>query len=328
MAVAVDERFEFVGFHGFLALGGEHLAHIFGFCAVHALVVHSWQRVEFAAEALEFLTLGLVAYCAQFLQAKVHRVQGEGGVCVVGVRVGPCVGHGGVVHRQELHECLSCGHSPVDEFEQVVEIAYAEIVVAAEREHGNGGAGTSPQGHVVDESHSCQHCGGGRIGLHVDAAVVASFPGNEFSAGGIEHHEFELRSHRSFAHRHVDFPHRIFGAIHTACPAGIPQAKTFGGAAEGENLAWCEHRSRHAQCNLSRGGHIWLFGTLVPADAFGECRRIERLVEGLVLPAVEDIVEAGAGRRRECVRMAPFALGLAIFVANDISVAERGGGVG
>ncbi len=66
----------------------------------------------------------------------------------------------------------------------------------------------------------------------------------------------------------------------------------------------------------------------MPADAFGECRRIERLVEGLVLPAVEDIVEAGAGRRRECVRMAPFMFGLAIFVANDISVAERGGGVG
>ena len=195
-----------------------------------------------------------------------------------------------------------------------------EVVVVAQFVHGVGERGIEYAEKAV--------YGGGRIGLHVDAAVVATFPGNEFSAGGIEHHEFELRSHRSFAHRHVDFPHRIFGAIHTACPAGIPQAKTFGGAAEGENLAWCEHRSRHAQCNLSRSGHIWLFGTLVPADAFGECRRIERLVEGLVLPAVEDIVEAGAGRRSECVRMAPFALGLAIFVANDISVAERSGGVG
>ena len=62
-------------------------------------------------------------------------MQRERGVGVVRIRVHPLVGHRRVVDRQQLQHCLAGHRRPVGHLLQVIELAHAEAVVAAQREH-------------------------------------------------------------------------------------------------------------------------------------------------------------------------------------------------
>ena len=99
----------------------------------HARVVQLRQRVERGLRLLE----GGVLLDAEVLQVHIERMQGEGGHGAVGIRIRPLALAGGVVDRQQLQDALSRGGGPVHDGPQVAELADAEIVGRAQREHGN-----------------------------------------------------------------------------------------------------------------------------------------------------------------------------------------------
>ena len=72
------------------------------------------------------------------------RMQRKGAHGIVRIRVLPAARHRGVVDGQQLDHVLAGLHGPVHQFFKVVELSYAETVLGAEGEHGDGHAGTSP----------------------------------------------------------------------------------------------------------------------------------------------------------------------------------------
>ena len=72
------------------------------------------------------------------------RVQGEGGVGVVGIGIRPRAGHRGVVDRQDLDDALTSGRGPVNQLFQILELADSEAAFAAEGEDRDRGAGPAP----------------------------------------------------------------------------------------------------------------------------------------------------------------------------------------
>ena len=76
------------------------------------------------------------------------RMQGEGGIGVVGIRIHPVPGHRGIVDREQLEHPLAGLSRPVSHLLEVVELADAEVLLAAQGEDGDGGAGTPVTGPV------------------------------------------------------------------------------------------------------------------------------------------------------------------------------------
>ena len=52
--------------------------------------------------------------------------------------------HCGVVDRKELENALACLCSPVHHLLEIIELTYSEVILAAEREHRDRRAGSSP----------------------------------------------------------------------------------------------------------------------------------------------------------------------------------------
>ena len=176
-AVGVDECLEIFRFHCLGAILGEEFAGICVFGVVDFLVIHILQSVELSGYGVVVgLALGILE-ASHLAKAQVHGVQSEGRVGVVGVGVGPGVGHCGVVDREHLDEFLACGGRPVGHFHQVEEFAYAEIILGAEREYGDGHAGAAPGCFRVDKAHPGHNHAFAFGGRHVvEMSVGASLP--------------------------------------------------------------------------------------------------------------------------------------------------------
>ena len=69
---------------------------------VDALIVNLWQGIELASQIVVVQTALGISQDTQLRQSQIHRVQSKARVGVVGVRIGPCVGHRGVVDGQYL----------------------------------------------------------------------------------------------------------------------------------------------------------------------------------------------------------------------------------
>ncbi len=227
VAVALHKSLEVGAVECRFAVLNENLACVFVFGFVHALVVYFLESVQLACEFVVVLAAALVFECTQLGYAQVHGVQGKGGVGVVGVRVDPCVGHGGVVDRQELEECLLCGGSPVYHAEQVVEVAHAHVVVAAESEYGNCRACAAPGCESVDEAHACQHSGLSLGGSDAYAAILATFPSNDFARVLVEDEVFVFGIGINFGGGNVCAPYRKRSIAHAQSLARIPVAKSL-----------------------------------------------------------------------------------------------------
>ena len=111
---------------------------------IDADVIYFGQGVEFC---LEFLVSRSLAY-AGGRQVEELRVQGEGTVGIIGIRIHPVPGHRRIVDREQLEHALSGARRPVGHLFQVVEFADAEVLFAAQREDGDGGAGAPVSGPV------------------------------------------------------------------------------------------------------------------------------------------------------------------------------------
>ena len=129
--VLFDKRLEIGRFHCLGAFLGKKLAGIGVLDIVDSFVVDLRQRVEAPALGGVICAAFGVGENSHLLKAQEHRMEGERRVGVIGVGVGPRVGHRGVVDGQNLNEALSGRGGPVDHCLEVDEVADSEVLFAA-----------------------------------------------------------------------------------------------------------------------------------------------------------------------------------------------------
>ena len=115
---------------------------------IHSLIVYLGQGIQLFLAAVEGGHLLLVLQCAELTQVGVHRVERIDGDAVVGIRVGPRMGDGGVIDGQNLNGPLIGLYGPVNHQLQVTEVAHTHALLRAEGEDGNGCTCTLPLGQV------------------------------------------------------------------------------------------------------------------------------------------------------------------------------------
>ena len=211
--------------HHLLALLGEDFAAVGHLALVDALVVYLGQSVELGGKVVVVLHALGVLQRPQLLQTQVHRVQGEGRVGVVGVRVGPGARHRRVVDGEELQEGLTRLRAPVNHLFEVDEVAHAEVALGAHREDGDGRAGTAPGCRGVLEGGAVYHHGvgvGRRVVRH--DAVVAVLPCHHRFVGALEDDEFILCAGGNDSQVEGDLPLGEGGVAQQDGLARVPRA--------------------------------------------------------------------------------------------------------
>ena len=141
---------------------------------------------------------------------------------VVGVRVGPRMGHRGIVDREYLKELLPCSHCPVDHLHKVEEIAHTEILLCAHGECRYGHTGATPCRTGVDHTLSEHHQGIMLVGGHnVHHSVVATLPGLQFMSGAVENHKLVSERQRHLTQVDACRPAGKSWSFITRAPAGF-----------------------------------------------------------------------------------------------------------
>jgi hypothetical protein len=102
---------------------------------------------------------------------------------------------GGVIQGEELDDTLACPGNPVDEGEEVAEIADAGAVSSTEGEERYDGAdelegGSPPEGGTTDKPTAGE--GEGVAGV-IKAAVLAFFPNDEAGLGLVDEDELVFK---------------------------------------------------------------------------------------------------------------------------------------
>ncbi len=218
-------------------------------------------------------------------------MEGENGVGLVGIRVGPGMGHRGVIDGEHLDEPLAGLGSPVDKHLDVVKFTYAEVFLRPEGEHRYGHTGSAPRGLGVDKPyaghcHALTLCGG----FDNHPAIVATLPAYDIAAILLEDKELVFNLFGELVEGKRAAPCGEECVAHHDSFGGIPVAHGVASARNSQHLVGGHHRSVAAQQHrggLNLGRHRAAFAT---AHAIGEHHRVERLVPGLVLPSVEDFI--------------------------------------
>ncbi len=154
----------------------------------------------------------------------VLRMEGEDTDTGIRVAIGPGMGNGGVVDRQDLEHALFGGCYPVDHFLQVTEVAHAKAFSASEGEHGNQCSGAF---HVIDGEESLWQLIHHDIAFvqqgQTDAAVTPFLPNWGHIILFIEDDEFELHDGTfQLGGIYVHHPLVITVFRHGECILGIP----------------------------------------------------------------------------------------------------------
>ena len=321
-AVGLDEGLVVGARKRALAFLGEYLVEERYLTFVHPLVVNLRERVQILSECLVVGTALLVGERAKLLQAQIHGVKGEGGVGVVGVRVHPCVRHGGVVDGKNLHEALARGGSPVNHLLEVVEIAHAEIVVAAQGEYGDSHTGTLPvEGIAHTQAGKHRGLANGRIDAH--RAVVAMLPCHHIARGTVEHHKLEFAGGGDVASVNEGAPLRIARIAHAHGLRRVPCAQRGRRAGYRQHLAGSHHRRLGLKKYLAGTGLHIGSRSLPLAHTLRERRGVERLVVGHVAPAVEHHTAMQRLRAVERVAFTPLAAHRVAVAHHNIMVRHR-----
>ena len=127
----VEELVIFLKAHHLLALLSEEQMEIFEFGVVDTLVVDLLQTIELNAQLFEAVALLGVLQLWQLCEVYIHRMQCKHADATIRIGVGPCVGDGAVVDRQDLQHALSGLVDIVDHLLQITEVTHAETCLGA-----------------------------------------------------------------------------------------------------------------------------------------------------------------------------------------------------
>ena len=234
------------------------------------------------------------------------RMQGEGTHRIVGVRVLPGMGHGGVVDGQQLDHVLTGLHRPVHQAFDIVEFSHAKAFFRLEGEHRNGHAGASPGfrgelGLKVGNHHLRV------LGRNLSKEMVGSFfPAADGLGLGIDNHKFVLDGFLDF---HGDEPPGENVVAHHV--DAVPLAQFVPAAHDGQGLMAANLGGGHLDTHIAAGANLGIGmaegGTAGPAENdVAEGRRIEGRIGRLLHPAGthDDIL---SGRRGFVMVLAPFS---------------------
>ena len=131
----LEEPFVFGGGHHLLSFLGEEQSQVLAFGFVHAFVVDLRQCVQFFPQLLIFMTFLLITQWRQSLKVDILRMEREDTDTAIRVAVGPGMGDGGIIDRQDLQHTLFGSRHPVDHLHQVTEVADTEALFAPQGEH-------------------------------------------------------------------------------------------------------------------------------------------------------------------------------------------------
>ncbi len=320
-AVAVDKVFVVAGGESARALLCKNLAEVLVLGGIHALVVDSRQGIELGTETLVILAAALVGEHTQLLKTQVHRVEGKARIGAVRIRVNPCAGDVCIVDGQYLEEILAGGLAPVDHLLEVVEVAYAEVFVGAQREYGYGRAGSAPGCQWIDKAHPGQHGGMARGGVNAESAVGAALPRHHLAlCVDDDKLIFSGRAQARGGYRCA--PLREVGIAHRHSLGGVPRAERLGRATQGQTVGG-HHRGGHAQRDVVLAHRRSIGRHRTAAYAARKRSRVVRLVPGLILPAVYDPDVFCVGTAFEAMSTTPFASHCTIVMTHYVAVCDK-----
>ena len=142
--ISVEEAVKFRAGEGFVAFLIENGPCIGNLGGHNPLIVNVREGLKLLALQLKVVSRCFIADASEFFKAEVEGMEGYGRVGVVGVRVRPGVGHGGVVDRENLDDAHLPVGGPVGHEFEVFKVTDSEVVGAAEGEHGDGHSGSVP----------------------------------------------------------------------------------------------------------------------------------------------------------------------------------------
>ncbi len=262
------------------------------FGVVHALVINLRETVEFLSDSVEIFSFLVIFESADSFGTKIHRVKRENGIRLIGIRVHPGSGHGGVVDGKNLQHLLTGLHAPVHHFLDIKEISDTEIIFSPYSEHGDSRAGTFPLFFRIGKAGAVDYY---LLGLdfadHSENAVVHRLPTFHFAVAR-QNKEFIFETLRNRVEREVHFPYREPGVVHPDGPGGIPVAEISSFASYRENLIRLNHRSLYPDVERGRQRGQWcILMSAASEHSLGECRGVKRFVGRDVAPGVENRTE-------------------------------------
>ena len=323
LLVLLEEVLEGLSLQGLGSLLGIYLAQIVHLGVVHALVVYLFQGVQFLAQSLEFLTLGLVLQLRQLAQVRVLRMQGVDADTVVGVRVLPGVGDVRIVDGQYLQYSLLGLCTPVDHHLQVAEVAYAKASLTTEREDGNHRSSALPR--VNGEESLCQFVHHYVARFHfrqTNRAVHAVLPEWRYVYLLVEAYKLKLERLGQCVCIETDYPFVVLMLGHVDGTDGLPVAQCLTTADDGQSLVVAQLRGAHLQ--LYRLGefrflaHVQLAGS----HALRESRRVHKGILWDVQPVVVgSVADALLGVQLQSVGLyQPFVAGFAVATHHAVII--------
>ena len=286
--IGIEEGFECFAFQNFGTFLLKHLTQIASLGGIHAFVIDLRQGVEFALQGGVIVHALFICQCRKLAQVGVLRMQGVDADAIVGIRILPGVGDGGVVDGEHLQGTLTGGCHPVDHLFQVAEIAHAKATLAAKREDGHHGACHTPRRNGKARFFQFIYHGVAflQLGEH-DGAIAGFFPKHILGIAGFHCHKLEFK-HTRLQTAGVERCHPFVVSMfhHGSGFVHCPIAHSGAGAHHCQHLIGCQLRSAHLQHHgivVGGGGH---HKQLTASTTLGECCAVQITVGGIVDPAV------------------------------------------
>ena len=130
----LEERLELGTLHHLFTFLMEDLVQIVDFEIVYLLIINLRKSIQLLSRLLSLGTLLGILQLRQRMEVGILRMDGEDADAAIWIRIGPSMGDGGVVDRQELQNLLSSLCHQVDHTLEVTEVTDACALLASERE--------------------------------------------------------------------------------------------------------------------------------------------------------------------------------------------------
>ena len=214
--------------------------------------------------------------------------------------------------------------NPVDHEPEVAEVAHAEALLGAEREHGHQRTGTANIGNVeVGLGLLVAHCVAVVERRQHELAIVAALP--HLVVGGADGHKLELH-HLSYHVGSVEIHHPFVDAVvgHLDGILNLPCAERIGVAQDEEALASAQLRRANLQAQSLVEMLALRTAQLVAVETLGEGRAVAETVARHVEPAVVEAISAVAVVGLEQVAVSsPLTTSFLLSALDAIEVLER-----